>query len=688
MFNNSTLRVICYPRTVTPLATLKDIFRTHDLWWVRAALLLGLFTPILPAYGVELKTLEFSPDHRTEDLDIAGTDCTAMLDDESNFSIEQKSDHVFLVSTDGNSSRAALLLISCKGFDQQFALQYSLSSTDLRSFGSGGVSRPAASVGTSAESGRDGIANMSMDYADYSYLPFGYTFRKSYLRQNSAWEKTDSVDMTHDFESVNVHYGLSVGDVSGGQQRTVRADVGLFGNILGTSQTTYSDSGEDRQVRAYISAPIGLRLSHSVDRDHTEVRRAERSFFYASRSSETILTASVAQTILETQAATTSSASGISEKWNRFGTIRPIFDTAATCEHGDRCYSQSVGISSEIMTKAHFARIRYAPYPHQLALDHRFNWGAAHEWDSAVVMQFEPLPWIMRQSWVTPQSGMRAASANSFVHLEDRAGPWVKFVEHTLPFYNSEAEAPLAQVQQIISRWGIRYEGARLSSGAALTIGYGHTESTTLLLDIRYYLDQNVARLVERSQKKSISGKVASESTALPIEGAVIQLFRNDEELGRTTSNAEGDFVFESIGCCGEIELEAESKGKKAKERMLLSTGKNPEAALLLIPDRLKVPVQFLVDSNASGTVDPEDEKVTLDNAILETDDCIVTIEGGRCRGNDIWLNPESPIVVRVNEELLPFRYRLKRVVVKPDYKLGSGDPIMVLLEVREESAP
>lgn len=635
-------------------------------------------------FGEPLKVVEFSPLHLIEQITVDDTSCTALLDDDSNFGVEPTGDHSFEIVAKGDSSRSALLIVPCQKAEYQFALDYATSPATKRSFDLGSQVRPAASVGSTANFNPGGTGTIGVDYTDFSYSPLGFILRRTNFRGPDGWGSEKSADLNHNWRQMNLHYGVTDRLDGEGLTRTLRTDGGAYGNSVGVGRTKYPDGGTDREVRFFIQPPLALRLSESVAKDESRERRAQRTFYSAGQSLEVVSHVDFVQHVPVLQEPTSKTEFGGEARLNRLGSLQPRLDSKGTCRHGDQCYAQEFGLGIEYFQRKFVTKARYAPFPHQVSLEGRRYFGAAHEVSAAVVQQLEPLGWVKKQYWIDFQPEGHGTAASSFLHLEDRVGRWIRYVDHSLPLYSSYDSRRL-----ILSRWGARFEGDRLSTGGSLSLPYGEYSGTSLSLDVRYFLDDNLGLAVERMTKKDVRGQVQGAIGSQPIAGAVVRLYREENLLSEQITGEDGNFAFVDVRCCGELQVKVTAGTKTANESTSLSKDTVTPTLNIKIADREKVPVKFFLDTNLNGRWDEKDQYLTIENFVADTGDCIVSVPDGICRGDNVWMLPTAkPLVFAINAEILPFQYRLIRMEGGENYTLGADAPLRVLLGLRKVKKP
>ncbi len=339
--------------------------------------------------------------------------------------------------------------------------------------------------------------------------------------------------------------------------------------------------------------------------------------------------------------------------------MRPAITHTIDCENGKSCQLSELKTEGEITRTSHSIDVEYAMLPHHLGVGASIG-NQKTSFSSQIKYVFPGDPPLSRFPWAKAVRQQGGLMETSMLNLEWINGDWTYFASLSDQILSPRRGSPAGQI-------GTRYEGRTLYAAATIirsaTVDRDPVQKTGpdfgWAIEIRAFLDRNISRAIKALKKRPIEVSVVSNALGIPIAGADIRLERDGSPIYQAFSDKNGRATFSVPSCCEDFVTRVYKDGLMQERRTGYVDGKFIDNAKFILNDHVKYTIIFK-NRGANGV--RELQQSELQNFIPELGESIVTVDGAKYEGNQLFVATGMPAKVQIKKSLLPFRYEILKI--------------------------
>lgn len=614
-----------------------------------------MLAPDARAQGPTERKIEFHQRYYSETIYIEGEGCQAVLDDPSNFEVDDLGGGQFRVRSLRLRESSSVLLIDCG--EQQYFYVLSFKNADLTSVRTEGsqarYARPNSSYGSQVGYAPSDGTTLTVSLADSSWEKLQIFASESFaFRPQGNNFKSTSLDFLHTGNASALGYGLTQEFRNDDRLITVRASstvsrFSLLGNRRYRNGKFLSET-----YSASLPDPVRIRYTHVDNREQQESSDSiARDFFFAGR--EVRNNASVQFT----------NGRRVSEKYNAWS-WNNAFDYDLTlqvshqinsnfvCEDSDQCLVQSFGNALTHRGRGGELRLGYSLLPHDLNLSANADVTPDFRLFGTVTKKLNAIAALQKIRWFARDGVGADADAAS----NARIGAAWRDLSGALTVGQSQilsAPTSTAGVELAFDQPDYRIDGA---------FSYATSKMTPRKWEVRAgykrYFDPGLKALALQLEVHELSGFVLSNFERQPVAGAEVTLKQPGEADRVVTTDETGKYAFYDIAGSGNVTLATRIKrplGDVVSEVSFTKALTSVKAIQdLTIESFAFVPVRFFFDVTGRGTFDTTIVRTDLENYNELVEGGVVMIQGAKHMPAGIILARGERYEAQVTPEFLP----------------------------------
>ena len=598
-------------------------------------------------YSESLEILEFYPDANEQTIPISDPSCLYFIDDSSNYRVELVGTDEIKVTGIGTSDRSASLIVDCPMKTAYFALRFN----SRRKYGFDSEARPRLGqsdsyFGISATEGALSGHSKGLDVVDRSLRIFQLTIREGLPTGALQGTRSESVDVAHEGERWRIGYGVERMFGIFDQKMSYRSFFGFDGMSLAHSHSRYLQSGETESSSwMRLPAPLNFGFGYQKGRDDVTLRTIDR-FFPSSVGS-----LSIGSTIRYSHE--TNPVEGVrellrikvDESLRSSSLLRPGNYNSFECTSTKNCLMTEWVTRNTSNFRDNSLTLEYGLLPHSISANMQSKFGKRHNTGMQIRHNFKDKSFVNRWAFVSKDLGPGATAESSTLHLEFGGGKWTYFVDQSATMIKKDIRGSVA---------GFRFDGDKVQASASVSRFQPTKGPFSFVAEFRYFFDENIRSLALRSSKTKIDVAVLSNAGDKPVGGVVVNLLLNNTVIGSAVSSPEGRVAFTEGRCCEEYVVQAEHLKQTMSAVVLISPGNLERSVKLYVNDHKKVQVEFFLQSTKNGL-----EKLNIQNYFPEIGEGILGHHSAVYSNNSLLIPIAGLVDLTMNEQLLPFQYRL-----------------------------
>jgi hypothetical protein len=615
--------------------------------------------PRLHAASFAVEVLQFWQDEKTQNLHfgIEEQACVAFLDKEDNFELIQRNPLYYVVRAKGYDESSALLIVECAKLQKAYRLEFSNHSrySFLRGWERDFIIKPPSYLGFGLSAlGEGGIGDV-YEATDYSFPLLGWSIRRSHNDFTQRSLTNDSINISHGYKDYALAYGFYENYLSTQTLKGNQVSVSVLG-VSASSSRSYEDGMLSMQrYSVYLPSPLKLRFSYRESQSQGVEREWARSFFYTSEKVRNQSTLSYIRTETLDRAQDFTRVQIRNEfRYELSGRISPMQFLGGYCQQGP-CRLNLLGAGAELRERFGTFSTRYTLLPHAVSATTRYRFAEYQQISFGLMQRLKPNPLVSRVKWMDDTSRDYLLDLSSLIHLEYRWQKVFVSLDHTVPLMQKgDAEKAYAQL-------GIQYDN-RFDRELRAFLNYPYDQSKRSWvagLELRYFFLPNTLSASHYLKDHTLSGSVVSNFAAMPIEGAQVDLIKEDKVVFSTLSDAQGRYSFSSIPKSGDLKLVVKYKSFQAEKVLSKKLDHYSNEESIQLQTHQDIDVRIIDDLDHSGHLSPADRRIKQVNYIQEIGEAIVSHPEASYVGNKIWIERNSIYKLVFAEELLPFGYRV-----------------------------